>query len=118
MSTTADYDLEEIKLWYDRFLETVKQVAMSATEQIEKLHGTVVADEITSDFSDIGLLYAKKLLNCEWITPEQFSLVEDIDSKFEKMSQKKELWTDEALYISNEWEECRKMGKMLLEQLE
>lgn len=38
-----------------------------------------------------------------------------IDKELEQMTQQKELWNDEALLNSVEWENCRKMGKDLLE---
>ena len=91
---------------------------MNAEEQKEKLSGFVATDEIASDFSDIGIVYAKKLLDCEWITQEQFMLAESIDKKFDEMSKKKELWTDNALLISEEWEICRKMGRELIRMLD
>ena len=34
------------------------------------------------------------------------------------MSQKKELWNDDALIKAIEWNECRKMGMNLLQTLE
>lgn len=104
--------------WYERFVECVKQIAMCAEEQTAKLSGFVVADEIASDFSDIGMFYAKKLLEGEWITQEQFLLAERIDKQLEEMSQKKELWTEKALFTCEEWNICRETGKKLLEMLE
>ena len=53
-------DIEEIMQCYDRFIDIVKQMSMTATEQIAKLKGTVVADELASDFSEIGMMYAKE----------------------------------------------------------
>lgn len=111
-------DVDVIVQWYDRFIESVNQVAMSAEEQKKKLSGTVVTDEIASDFSDIGMNYAKKLLDCGWITQEQFSLTESIDKKFDEMSKKKELWTEKALSTCEAWKICREMGKELLETLQ
>lgn len=111
-------DVDVIVQWYDRFIESVNQVAMSAEEQKKKLLGTVVTDEIASDFSDIGMNYAKKLLDYGWITQEQFSLTESIDKKFDEMSKKKELWTEKALFTCEEWKVCREMGKELLEILQ
>lgn len=107
-------DIDEIMQWYKMFLENVEQVALSYEEQIEKLKGTVVYDEIATDFSEIGLFYAKKLLTCDWITKEQYSLAQSIDIKFDEMSLKQELWSDEALSEAVEWEECREIAKALL----
>lgn len=103
---------------YDGFVEIVRQLSLSAEEQIGKLRGTVVADEIASDFSEIGMSYAQKLLCYGWITEEQFSIAKNIDHKLEIMTQKKELWNDDALLNAVEWGECRKAGKALLQMLE
>ena len=111
-------DIDEIMRWYDNFTEIVKQLSMSAEEQIRKLKGTVVTDEIASDFSEIGMLYAQKLLSYGWITQEQFKLAQDIEEKLEQMTQKKELWNDDALLNSAEWNNCRKRGMELMQTLE
>lgn len=109
--------MDEIMQWYDRFIESVRQIAMSAEEQIKKLDGTVITDEIALDFSDIGMNYAVKLLNCNWISQDKFVLAEKIEKKLGVMSSKKELWNNEALIKSKEWKECREMGKKLLDML-
>ncbi|WMJ23150.1 hypothetical protein RBG61_00395 [Paludicola sp. MB14-C6] len=110
-------DIDEIAQWYDRFIENVIQISMEAEQQIQKLHGTEVADEVALDFCEIGLVYAKKLLDCEWITHEQYLLAENIAKKLDLMTQKQELWNEKALLTSIEWEECRIMGKKLLDTL-
>ncbi len=110
-------DIDAIQ-WYSRLVESVMQIAMSAEEQAARLSGFVITDEIASDFSDIGMVYAKRLLECEWITQEQFLLAQKIDKKLDDMSQKRELWTDKALFTSEEWNACRELGKNLLETLE
>lgn len=111
-------DIDEIIQWHDSFTETVKQFSMSAEEQIQKLKGTVVTDEIASDFTEIGMLYAQKLLHNGWITQEQFNIVLSIDEMLEEMTQNKELWNNDALSGAAEWEICRKKGKDLLQTLE
>ena len=103
---------------YDRFIDIVKQMAMNAKEQIAKLNGTVVTDELASDFSEIGMRYAKGLLENEWINQEQYTIAESIDEMLVSMSKRKELWTEDALLNAKEWEECRKKGSLLLEKLE
>ena len=55
-------DIEEIVQCYDRFVDIVKEISMNAKEQIIKLKGTIIADELASDFSEIGMMYAKELL--------------------------------------------------------
>lgn len=107
-------DMEEIMGYYNRFLEIVKQISMKAEDQIVKLKGTVVADEIASDFSDIGMIYARELLKSNLITQEQYNIVKSIDEMFDVMSKDHSLWTEDALKNAKEWENCRKMGKILL----
>lgn len=111
-------DIEEIMQYYDRFINIVKQMSMNAKEQITKLKGTVVADELASDFSEIGMMYAKELLKNEWITQEQYIIAKSIDEMLVSMSKRNELWTEDALLNAEEWEQCRKKGRLLLEMLE
>lgn len=113
-----EINIDEIMQWYDIFTEIVRQISLTAEEQISKLMGTMVTDEIASDFSEIGMTYAKKLLNCGWIAQEQFDAAQDIEEKLGQMTQKKELWNDDALVKATEWNECRKMGMNLLQTLE
>ena len=90
-------DIEEIVQCYDRFVDIVKEISMNAKEQIIKLKGTIIADELASDFSEIA---------------------KSIDEMLVNKSERKELWSEEALFSAEEWEECRKKGKLLLEMLE
>lgn len=110
-------EIDEVMLLYDNFVEIVRQLSMSAKEQIMKLEGMGVTDEIASDFSEIGMLYAQKLLSCGWITQEQFDFAQEIEEKLKEMSQKKELWNNDALSNSVEWNDCRKRGMNLLQTL-
>lgn len=111
-------DIEEIMQYYDRFIDIVKQMTMTGKKQIAKLKGTVVADELASDFSEIGMMYAKELLENEWITQEQYSMAKSIDEMLVSMSKRNELWTEDALLNAKEWEVCRKKGRLPLEMLE
>lgn len=111
-------DIEEIMLYYDRFVHIAEQISLDANHQIARLKGTVVADELASDFSEIGMVYARELLEEEWITREQFAIAESIDEMLAGMSDRNELWTEDALINAEEWENCRKKGDMLLKTLE
>lgn len=113
-----EYEVEELMQLYERMVENITQFSLNAELQIEQLKGFVVADEIASNISDIAKPYSLILFQNEWISQEQLTLIENIDKKLELMSTKKELWTDSALKISEEWEECRQMGKALLNTLE
>ncbi len=110
-------NIDEIMQWYDNFTEIVRQLSASAEEQIQRLKGTVVTDEVASDFSEIGMQYAQKLLSYGWITQEQYNIAQGIEKKLEEMTQKKELWNNNALSSAAEWESCRKSGKELLHTL-
>jgi len=110
-------ETEELMLFYDRLIENIKQISLDASEQIDKLKGFAVADEIASDFSDIAKPYASKLFKNEWLSSEQINLVNKIDENLDQMSNNKELWTDEALTRSNEWKQCRELARELLKSL-
>ncbi|OJG62558.1 hypothetical protein RV07_GL001329 [Enterococcus malodoratus] len=98
-------------------IENLNEFTMTPIDQIEKLKGFPVADEIASDFSDITIKYAKELFDAEWIDKEQFQKFLDVDGYLEKMSENKDLWSEEALKSAPEWEECREMGLELLSSL-
>lgn len=90
-------EIDEIMQIYDRFIEIVKELSMDSKEQLHKLKGFVVTDEIANDFCEIGMIYAKELVKNEWITIEQFEMAKAIDNEFSIMSKQKELWSDDAL---------------------
>ena len=117
-STIMGKDIEELMQCYDRFVDIVKQISMNANEQIVKLKGTIAADELANDFSEIGMMYAKELLENEWITQEQYTIAKTIDEMLVNMSKRKELWSEEALFNAEEWDECRKKGNLLLKMIE
>lgn len=107
-------EVEELMNYYEKFIDIVEQISMDACQQIDKLSGTVVADELATDFCEIGMIYAKELFANEWISEEQFLSAKDIENKLETMSNNKELWSEEALFNSEEWEICREKGRELL----
>ena len=90
---------------------------MPPQEQIKILHGTVVADELATDFSDIAFRYAEILKENQWINLEQFHRIEEINNMLDEMSEHSDLWNEKALIHSMEWKDCRKKGKILLETL-
>lgn len=106
--------VEKLTILYERVIENLQEFSMTAEEQIKKLKGFSVADEIASDFSDITLNYAKELFENSWITLEQYQQFLDIDEKLNDMSKDKALWCEEALRNANEWEKCREAGAKLL----
>ena len=111
-------NIDEVLQWYESFVEIVRQLSLNAEDQIQKLKGTVVTDEIAIDFSEIGMPYAEKLLSYGWITQQQFIHAQKIEKMIEQMTQKKELWNDDALRKSDEWDICRKSGRALLQTLD
>lgn len=60
-------DINEIIHIYDRFIEILEDFSMPQQEQIKKLQGTVVADELATGFSDIDFTYAEILKENQWI---------------------------------------------------
>ena len=110
--------IDEIVQLYDSFTEIVRQLSLSPEDQIQKLKGTVVPDEIASDFSVIGMPYAEKLFRGGWITVEQFRFAKNIEKKLEDMTKKQELWNNNALSTAKEWADCRKLAMKLLQTLE
>lgn len=110
-------DINEIMQIYDRFIEILEEFSMPPQEQIKKLHGTVVADELATDFSDIAFAYAEILKENHWINQEQFHIMEVINNMLDEMSEDSNLWDENALIYSKEWKDCRHNGKRLLDTL-
>lgn len=111
-------EIDEIMQIYDRFIEIVKEISMDSEKQLQKLKGFVVTDEIANDFCEIGMMYAKELVEDKWITIEQFEMAKVIDNELSVMSRQKELWSDDALLNAQQWKSCREKGKALLATLE
>lgn len=110
-------DVDMLLLLFTRVIENLYEFTAPADKQIERLKGTVVADEIASDFSDISLKYVNILFENEWITEEQYQDFLEIDKKLDEMSDNKNLWDEDALKNAEEWKECRTMGIRLLKSL-
>lgn len=110
-------DVDMLLLLFSRVIENLYEFIAPADKQIERLKGTVVADEIASDFSDISLKYVNILFENEWITEEQYQDFLEIDKKLDEMSDNKNLWDEDALKNAEEWKECRTMGIRLLKSL-
>ena len=110
-------DVDMLLLLFSRVIENLYEFTAPADKQIERLKGTVVADEIASDFSDISLKYVNILFEDEWITEEQYQDFLEIDKKLDEMSDNKNLWDEDALKNAEEWKECRTMGIRLLKSL-
>ncbi|EAE7092676.1 hypothetical protein BI336_02845 [Listeria monocytogenes] len=114
----TEKDVEELMLMHKRIIENLEEFSMPAKQQMEKLKGFVVTDELASDFSDIALQYAKILFDHGWLTKEQLDMFLVVDKKLEGMSNNEDLWNDEALKTSIEWAECREQGKEILKTFE
>lgn len=111
------YDKKTLEFLYSRMFETVKILSLPANEQISVLKGCVVSDEIALSFHDDVGSWAKVLIDNKLINSNQYNKIIEIDNKFDKMSDNKNLWTDEQLKSSDIWEECRNMGQELLNSL-
>ncbi|HAA6374994.1 TPA_asm: hypothetical protein GGB78_07360 [Listeria monocytogenes] len=110
----TEKDLEGPMLMHKRIIGNLEEFSMPAKQQMEKLKGFVLTDELVSDFSDIALQYAKILFDHGWLTKEQLDMFLIVDKKLEGMSNNEDFWSDEALETSIEWAECRKQGKAIL----
>ncbi|EAF3463980.1 hypothetical protein CS427_01650 [Listeria monocytogenes] len=110
----TEKDLEGLMLMHKRIIGNLEEFSMPAKQQMEKLKGFVLTDELVSDFSDIALQYAKILFDHGWLTKEQLDMFLIVDKKLEGMSNNEGFWSDEALETSIEWAECRKQGKAIL----
>ncbi|MBK3696183.1 hypothetical protein JJD42_04900 [Listeria monocytogenes] len=110
----TEKDLEGLMLMHKRIIGNLEEFSMPARQQMEKLKGFVLTDELVSDFSDIALQYAKILFDHGWLTKEQLDMFLIVDKKLEGMSNNEDFWSDEALETSIEWAECRKQGKAIL----
>ncbi|KAG3699726.1 hypothetical protein G9N15_13795 [Listeria monocytogenes] len=49
----TEKDLEGLMLMHKRIIENLEEFSMPAKQQMEKLKGFVLTDELASDFSDI-----------------------------------------------------------------
>ncbi|MCR4782060.1 MAG: hypothetical protein K5851_04880 [Lachnospiraceae bacterium] len=56
-----------------------------------------MADELATDFSDIGLAYAEILKENQWINQEQFHIMEVINNMLDEMPEDSTLWDENAL---------------------
>lgn len=112
------YEEETLQLVYSRMVDSIEILAAEANEQIMKLKGCVVTDEIALSFHDEVRLSSEILLEHGKITEQQYKKILEIDNKFDKMSDNKDLWTNEQLRISGIWEECRQKGRALLRELD
>ncbi|EGC1331320.1 hypothetical protein LXL06_000909 [Listeria monocytogenes] len=110
----TEKDLEGLMLMHKRIIENLEEFSMPAKQQMEKLKGFVLTDELVSDFSDIALQYAKILFDHGWLTKEQLDMFLIVDKKLEGMSNNEDFWSDEALETSIEWAEFSKQGKAIL----
>lgn len=111
------YDKKTLNFIYSRMLESIEILSLNANEQINTLKGCVVSDEVALSFHDDVGIWAKVLIDNRIINKKQYEKILEIDNKFDKMSDNKDLWTNEQLKSSDIWEECRNMGKELLDSL-
>lgn len=110
-------DIEDLIKIFDLFVNQLKFFSSSFDMQYERFKRDDIASDIANELGSIGVERAKILNKHEWITNEQYELVQQIDHKLDKMSANKNLWSNRALQNSKEWEECKKMVKYLLNSL-
>jgi hypothetical protein len=97
--------------------QVVRVAALPAERQIESFPSfCVVADEIALDY-DNCCGWALEGYKAPVLTDEQRSSLVALDERLNRMSGKHnaELWTDEALRCSPEWDEVRKDARRIMD---
>ncbi|MGC6768491.1 hypothetical protein [Enterococcus sp. LJL51] len=115
---SMNYDIEELSKIYDFFIGGIKFFSSDFNKQSQHLKNAVLSDELASDFLYTDFVRAEILYEHEWITKKQMELMSKIKLMLEQMGLDKDLWDDDAVKNSEEWEKCRKMGKELLKSLD
>ncbi|MGD9723761.1 MAG: hypothetical protein AB7U76_21200 [Pirellulales bacterium] len=114
--SSADSELTGLNL---KQLElAVRIAALPAAEQIARLKGWAVADEIALDF-DNWCRWALEGAGAPELTNEQRASLIALDHRFDQMSgeHNAELWTDHALRSRPEWAEVRRDAQTILRQM-
>jgi len=112
-------DVDELIKIYDLFIQELEFFSSDFKIQYDVLKESQmnIANDIANEFSYIEKDRATILYEHEWLTREQYDLVLQIENKLSGMSDSKNLWWNDVLEKSSEWEECRTIGKELLKSL-
>lgn len=112
-------DVDELIKIYDLFIQELEFFSSDFKIQYDVLKESQmnIANDIANEFSYIEKDRATILYEHEWLTREQYDLVLQIENKLSVMCDSKNLWWNDALEKSSEWEECRTIGKELLKSL-
>lgn len=111
------FEEREAEQCYDLLVGTLEQLGLPAEQQLQKLKGTDVADELALDFCNIGMPEAQKLYEIDWVTQEQLQTLSVLFDKLNDMGKTAALWTGDALRSSAEWETCREQARAVLRQI-
>lgn len=99
---------------YKKIIESLKLVASPAKEQINLFPDYVcIPDEIALTFDEI-ISYAKILVENNFITIDQYSLLEHLNHLFENFQ--KVDWTIESMYNSKKWMQTRQEAIIILKK--
>ena len=97
----------------DQLRNAVTQAAMASEDQLEHFRGFDAAYEVADDFGNwCGWALDSEQLD---LSIAQRSGLIALNETLDRMSKgREELWTDQALRVSPEWEDVRKQARVLL----
>jgi hypothetical protein len=79
-------------------------------------HGVTVTDEIALDYSD-AFLQVQVLIDTHEITIEIAQALQTIEDEFREMSLLPELWSQDALFLHDKWDNLRVNAMTILRSL-
>ena len=106
----------------ETFIATLMQIlrvlAGAADKQVEYLKGLGGAsvDELGLEFEEAWLL-AGTILESKGITKYQYDAIKKLNDKLDQISgeEHEDLWSENALFENEEWEQVRSLAKECLE---
>lgn len=102
------------QLHLDMLLQSIQLLAAPYEQQVRALPNFVhVPDEIALTFNDT-YVFVDDLKKEGLITAAQEVKLEQMDVLLDQMGQDEDIWTCEALQVSPQWEEMRKLATSIL----
>lgn len=105
---------------YRRLYDAVKLMSLEYEKQIKELPKNInIPEEIALLFDDEVIAVMDDLYSKGILSLDNCLRMRDIEKKLSIITKSadRDLWTLDALKYANEWEECRKEAKSLLEAL-
>lgn len=102
-------------LHLNMLLQSLHLLAASYEQQMQAFPSFVhVPDEVALVFSD-AYLFVPELTQACLITTDQSADLAQVEQVLDHMSQRKEVWTVDALKTSPQWKEVRQLAHKLLD---